>query len=305
MPVSVTASRELTTTLASTTPSIFSPTSQTATSTLMPSPLPGNSLVPSPTSAILPPEVTTATLTPWPTLSPDEAADKVESLLADNQNPNCLLPCWWGAIPGQTRWKDIEPFLRSFAIKIDTTSLGASAKLPLPDSLATPGFGYYVSYGWDESGVIIDRIRIDSMNIPWYDPKTMATLYGIPDEIWVKTISEPIQGVLPFQLIMVYQRQGISFRYHVNATTNGETITACFEPTIELEMPDLFPTGPEIFLWEPGTNMEIENISPIPWEIYYPLETKSNWTPETFYEKFVNPNEQPCIDTPADVWIDY
>ena len=274
---------------------------QTATSTWTPIPLPTSSptLQPSPTP--LPTE--TVTPTPWPTLPPDEAANMVMSLLADNQNPDCLLPCWWGATPGQTHWQDIEPFLNSFAIKIDEASIGASVKIPLPEPVALPGFGYYVSYGWNNSGVV-DEVYVDSMNIPGYDAKTMMTLYGVPDEVWLKTFPQILPGeVLPFQLIVVYQEQGISFRYYVNASTDGETVTACFEPgVVELERPELFPVGPRIYVWEPGQYKTIDEIANIPEETYFPLEEKSDLTPETLYEKFTNPSEQPCIDTPADLW---
>lgn len=275
----------------------------TPTSALIPSPTssptPQPSLTPLPTETIL--------LTPWPTLPPDEAAEKVLSLLVDNQNPDCLLPCWWGATPGQTQWQDVESFLKSFAEVDDSSlgaSLGASVTLPLPESIAAPNSGdYYVFYGWHESG-IIHGIAIDSMNIAGYDPKTMMTLYGVPDEVWLKTMEAPREGILPFQLILVYQEQGISFRYYVDAIRTGETITACFEPgAVEVERPDLFPAGPRIYLWEPGQHKTIDEIANIPLEVYFPLEEKTDLTPQTLYEKFTNPNELPCIDTPADLWL--
>ncbi|MBK9052907.1 MAG: hypothetical protein IPL78_18930 [Chloroflexi bacterium] len=167
-------------------------------------------------------------------------------MLEDNQNPDCLLPCWWGATPGQTYWQDIEPFLNSLAKTIhyssSGTSFGTEVILPLP------------------------------------------------------------QSVVPFQLIVVYQQQGISFRYYVDASTNGETVTACFKPGIETERPDLFPAGPRIYVWEPGQHKEIEEISPVPGETYFPLEAKTDLTLQTLYEKFTDPDEQPCIDTPVDAW---
>lgn len=277
--------------------------SQAVTSTVTSIPSPTNSPIPQPSPTSLPTE--TVTPIPWPTLPPEEAANKVLSLLADNQNPDCLLPCWWGAIPGQTPWQDVEPFLSSFATKINETPIGASVKLPIPEPAAVSGFGYYVSYGWDESR-IIRGISVTSMNIVGYDAKTMVNLYGVPDEVWLKTLDAPREGVLPFQLIIVYQQQGISFRYYVNASTDGETITACFEPGIvELERPDLFPVGPTIRVWEPGQHKTIDEIANIPGEIYFPLAEKTDLTPQTLYEKYTNPDEPPCIDTPADAWRGY
>ncbi len=274
----------------------------TATSTWTPISVPTISPTPQPSQTSLPTEM--ATSTPWPTLSPDEAANKVLSLLAENQNPDCLLPCWWGATPGQTLWQDIEPFLNSFAlVRPRTIPSAASVKLPLPEPVAVSNRSYYIYYSWDEFG-IIQVTDIDSMNVPGYDPQTMMTLYGVPDEVWLKTIEAPREGILPFQLILVYQEQGISFRYYVDAIRTGETVTACFEPgTVEVERPDLFPAGPRIYLWEPGQHKTINAIANVPLEVYFPLEEKTDLTPQTLYEKFTNPNELPCINTPTDLWV--
>ena len=294
------------------TPTIASPTSApTQTATLPPNPTipPEETPIP-PTSTPIPstqvPTATptaTVTPTPLPTLPPDEAAAIVLSLLQDNQNPDCLLPCWWGATLGQTNWQDIEPFLRSVAINISERSKGAEVKMPLPDLIDMQYPDFRVFYGWNEAQ-IIGGISVDSMNIPGYDPKTMMTLYGIPDEVWMKTFDDILPGdVLPFQLIMIYQDQGISFRYYVGASRIGDTVTVCFEPGIvETERPDLFPVSPRIRLWEPGPPKTIDEIVNIPNETFLPLEDVTDLTPDTFYEKFTNSNENPCIDTPTDFW---
>lgn len=290
---------------------IITPTHLIAqTTTLISTPIPSPTGSPTPQPGPTPLPTETVIPTPWPTLPPGEVANKVIALLADNQNPDCLLPCWWGATPGQARWQDIEPFLNSLAREIhyssSGTSFGAEIILPLPESVAVLNSSEYRAfYGWGESGVI-HGIAVDSINISGYDPKTMMALYGDPDEVWLKTFSELLPGeVLPFQLIIVYQQKGISFRYYVDATVNGDMVTACFEPgVVELERPDLFPAGPRIYLWEPGQYKTIDEIANIPQETYFPLEEKTDLTPETLYEKFTNPNEQPCIDTPADLWID-
>lgn len=278
------------------------PVSTTPTRILTPSPInlptPELTSIPFPTKATVP--------TPWPTLLPDEAANRVLTLLVENQNPDCLFPCWWGTIPGQTHWQDIEPFLNSLAKEIHYSasglSFGAEVIVSLPESVSVVNStDYHAFYGWSESG-IINGIQIAPMNISGYDAKTMVALYGIPDEVWLTTLDEPREGVLPFQLIIVYQQQGISFHYYVDATKTGESVTACFEPGIELERPDLFPASPRIYLWEPGLTKTIQEISPIPLERYFRLESKTELTPQTLYEKFTNPDDLPCIDTLTTLW---
>lgn len=290
---------------------IIAPTTQSAsqTETVAPSLAPSISSTPviRETATITTPETTseTITATSWPTLPREAAEDRLMTLLTDNQNPNCLLPCWWGATPGKTKWQDVEPFLASFTeidISSSETAFGATLTLPLPESVAVPGAGdYYAFYGWDESG-LIRGIAIDAINISGYDPGTMVALYGIPDEVWLTTIDEPREGVLPVQLIIVYQQKGISLRYSVNANRVDDTITACFNPGVERQRPGLFPSGPEIYLWEPGQTKTIEEISPIPLEEYFPLASKTDLTPKTLYERFIDPSEPPCIDTPVGLW---
>ncbi len=250
-------------------------------------------------------EPMTVTPTPWPTLLPDEAIKKVVALLADNQNPDCLLPCWWGAVPGQTYWYDYAPFLKSFALEIDDSpEKVAFAMLPAPKNIDYLG-ELHIAYRISPSK-IITAIRIASINVQGYDPRTMMALYGVPDEVWLKTFGWVLPGnVLPFQLIIVYQEQGISFRYYVDASSDGETVTVCFESgVVEMERPDLFPVRPRFYLWEPGQSKTIDEIANISEGIYYPLEEKTDLTPQTLYEKFTNPNESPCIDTPSALWND-
>ncbi|MCL4872378.1 MAG: hypothetical protein KJ063_25735 [Anaerolineae bacterium] len=229
------------------------------------------------------------------------------ALLADNQNPDCLLPCWWGATPGKTRWRDIEPFLHSLAQRIyypyPDKSVGAEVIMPLPESVAVINSSeYHATYGWDESGVI-QGISIAPINVAGYDAKMMITLYGVPDEVWLKTFPYLLPGeVLPFHLLIVYQELGISFHYYVDATPIDEMVTVCFKAGIETERPDLYPSSPTIYAWIPGEYKEIDEISYVPWERYYSLEEKTDLTPQKLHEIFTSSDEAPCIDTPADLW---
>lgn len=266
--------------------------------TLEPTPTPW------PTKTVIPTPWPTKTMipTPWPTLSQNEAIEKILSLLEDNQNPNCLLPCWWGIIPGQTSWWDVQGYLQSFSLQIYQFPLDSLYEVvfPVPDNVNYMGeFG--TGYVLNESDIVI-VIGVSALNISGYDPVTMMALYGVPDEVWLHATGSTPTGVLPFQLIMVYQERGISFRYYVEATTDGEVITACFAPGVEVERPELFPAGPRIYLWVPGEYKTIEEISPIPWETYFPLESKTDLTVQSLYDRFMNPDEPPCIDTPVNLW---
>ncbi len=299
--VTETISNEQVATLQDITPlTSTSPIIQSETATWTPIPSQTDFATPQSTPTSVSTEAVMPTL--WPTLSPDEATSKVLSLLADNQNPNCLLPCWWGAMPGETQWWSIQPYLQSFSLQTYPYPQDSLYVVVFPIPSSVSGLGeLHIGYTLNALD-IINSIDVPSINIEGYDPQTMMTLYGIPDEVWVKSLDEPREGVLPFQLVIVYQQRGISFRYYVDAARTGDMVIACFEPGIELERPDLFPAGPRIYVWEPGQHKEIEEISPIPGETYFPLELKTDLTLQTLYERFTNPDEQPCIDTPVDAW---
>jgi hypothetical protein len=271
--------------------------SKTAISIQTPSPTSQPTLTPFSTGTATP------TPTPWATLPPDEAANKVLSLLADNQNPDCLLPCWWGATPGQTQWWDIQPYLQSFALQIYTypqDSLNVIA-FPVPSHISSLE-ELHIGYSYNQSDIIIS-ISVPSLNIEGYDAKTMVTLYGIPDEVWVRTLDAPYLGTLPFELIVVYQKQGFSLYYSVDASLNDDIVTACFEPGfIEIRNPDLFPASPRIYIWEGGNPKSIDEIVREPDAVFFPLEEKTDLTSETLYEKFTSSRESPCIDTPSELW---
>lgn len=245
--------------------------------------------IPTPTKAI-------------PTLSPEEDTNQLLVLLADNKNPSCLLPCWWGVVPGQTKWGDVKPFLNSFALHIRENDKGALIDLPLPEPYAVPDYIHYVSFNWNEEGVI-QGLAVDSMNIMGYDPQTIFSLYGVPDEVWLNSLSSPREGILPFRFMIIYRKKGFSFHYQVNATIKDDLITACFVPnSIEQIRPELFPSGPRIYVWPPDGSKTIEQISGIPKDKYYQLELRTSLTVQTLYDKFMNLEEVPCLDTPAKLW---
>ena len=276
-----------------------------------PTPMPSSTLTSTPilTNTPVPTATTTVILSPTATnspplstLSPEEATNQVMALLEDSRNPECLLPCWWGATPGITYWQEIEPFLRTFSSVDRSSSNGISIKLPLAEEISRPGFEYNQVYTWDELGKITS-ITVDSINIAGYDAKTMVSLYGLPDEIWIRTMSSPREGVLPFQLVITYQQMGFSLYYYVDAAINDSVVTSCFEPGfVEVENPNLFPAGPRIYAWEAGEDKSIEEVVREPLATFFLLQDKTDLTPETLHAKFTNPDEQPCIDTPAELW---
>lgn len=238
---------------------------------------------------------------PLPTLTTDEAIEHVMTLLEDTQNSGCVLPCWWEAIPGVTSWEDAKLNLMTISTVVLEKENRIWLNFPLPDTLSEAS-NFTQLYTWNELK-IIDTIKIEPINITGYDAKTMMEIYGTPDEVWVRTLDAPYLGTLPFELVIVYQGQGFSLYYSVDATLNDDVVTACFEPGfVETRNPDLFPASPEILIWASGMSKSIDEIVQEPDAVFFPLGEKTDLIPEMLYEKFTNSIESPCIDTPSELW---
>jgi len=94
-------------------PSEISTATQPPVPTLMPTVLPIETVTSIPTVPTLEPQKSTATqvnISTQPTLEPQDAANILFNLLQNNEG--CLLPCWWGATPGQTKWSEVNTLMK-------------------------------------------------------------------------------------------------------------------------------------------------------------------------------------------------
>ena len=98
----------------------------------------------------------TPTSKPTPTRFPPEQAELMVLDLLEN-NGGCLLPCWWGIVPGQTTWEEAHDLLMpitfdyiyiespgGFTKSPKSKSFIASFQFPVPSNL----FSYYPVYNF-------------------------------------------------------------------------------------------------------------------------------------------------------------
>lgn len=281
------------------TPTLFSAVveilpSPTQTITFKPSP----SSTPNPTSTLIPTgtPIPTMTLTPLPTISPDQVEEYIQNLYQTNSE--CLLPCWWGAVPGQTHWQEVQPFLESFA-EISTRGGGEpklySVQIYIPEKenpSKTYGGGYTVRNKIIES--IQTGINTDELHY-YVLPKILET-YGQPDEIWISTYAQSREGVLPFSLTVVYA-DGIVITYRIyDAMTQLDQVEGCFNQS-------------DILLWlvSPERNITFSEARQKTSQIdnsqqHLTLQEATGLDIETFYESFKDSNSNQCLQTPASIW---
>jgi hypothetical protein len=270
----------------------------TATTTLIPT----FTLTPIPTASNTPRPTATPSLTPLPTLDPDAATTLVLELL-DN-NGGCRLPCWWGATPGQTRWDDIGPFFRSFALDWFSSHDYLRAKSSYEVLYSFPGAindQLHIFFATDKG--IFDQAWIylgDSQN---YSLASILTTYGQPEEVWVtgKRPLSPDEELLNMNVLLLYSQQGFAIAYSDEEFLDGENVYSCF---YEIQ----YPRFPILWLWTPSSDVATLNeardkkyISDN-YPYYVPLAEVTDYDVATFYEIFKNPTHTECLETPANRW---
>ena len=253
-----------------------------------------------PATVTVTPEVPTSlpTLTPFPTLSPDDAKQLVDQLRDD---PNCRLPCWLGITPGVTQWDEARQLLMSFVSieeVIDPIVSNASNYEAIYDTIdsksVSDGLGMRLFIRDDQ----ISLISVGPRNAD-IDLRRLLADYGKPDRVYLWTSSEPMgdpQSITSFLTILVYTEQRILARYYTLASRQGDLILAC-SPF----------TNPLIYLWADGI---MWNDEPIKGDlgfdaepIFRPqlLQDVTNMSLDEFFEAF-QLRDNACLETVKYLW---
>lgn len=210
-------------------PATSSPGHGTETSTSLPSPHP--SLTNTPTQTVTP--------SPEPRPFPDqgELSDKDFVLHLLETNGGCELPCWWGIVPGETKWEDAERFLSNFSLKIeklwDETKVSIDGQ-PYQDR----GFFVYLDSGEPESNRfrlqtkdnLVTSIRVSSPLTKYrFYLENLLNIQGVPSKVFILTNSNVMEPPTPFHLILYYQEQRFLAVYTILVYKENEQITACLD----------------------------------------------------------------------------
>lgn len=225
-------------------------------------------------------------------------------------NGGCQLPCWWGFTPGETPWQTAETF---FALQgLEAGKYHDSDTTNYTIYLNNPERHYFhTQLYYEENGtitlIVINANPSDGIGYAYGDsqfaevwkpymlPQIFET-YGPPSQIFLGTGGAPW---LPFDLLLFYPDKGFLVEYSgVTEAGNGETRRAC---------PDRVEVT--LYLWAPATRMSLEDVPGAvsdhaddeKWEPY-PLEEATGMSIEQFYQTFVQPDHQTCLEAPADLW---
>lgn len=244
-----------------------------------------------------------ATITPLPVVLPEVTA---EALLVDllANNDNCLLPCLWGATPGQTLWSDTKWLLWELGGQIDEPDDPMNGvydvRLPyVPEEINNDTLGLEIFYSVEVG--IIQTIKVIAGHTPAYYLQAILENYGPPDEIWLYTMDAPRDGNLGFNIRLLYLEQGFMVALTTdNEELNGGVISACFEPD-ETQFAQLF-------LWIPGTissfiDARVQAGFDRSRGQFLPLHEATDMDVATFYELYQSGGGETCIQTSAELWV--
>lgn len=275
-------------------PATSSPGYAMETSTSLP--LPHPSLTNTPTQPVTP--------SPEPRAFPDqgELSDKDFVLHLLQTNGGCELPCWWGIVPGETKWEDAEQFLSRFTLRIEKdweeTKKGADGQ-----PFQIKNFVVYMDIDQPDPGLFSIRIKDEfvtgiyvsrPLTKPHFSLQKLLNNQGVPSKIFIFTHSNVMEPPTPFDLILYYQEQRFLIVYTTLVYKENEQITACLD--------DVGPTIAVVSDAEALTDQQVQEffLGPDPRGILS-IEDALGITTDVFYETYRD-SETICLTTPANIW---
>ncbi len=301
------------------------------TITPLPSPMQVNTntpVIPTATPVIPTALPATATLvstpTPLPTLSAEEATNKLLELLGNNGG--CRLPCLWGITPGESTVQDAQVVLSQLSNIQNEYSFDASfdpvkGKGYVDPFIANGDQMLHVSAQYSSEKQLINYIdfyaraekRGETSNgekgwfyifdsetfgkrTQYYSLANVLSEQGLPDSVMIATSNLPGGGSGGFYIWLVYSKQGILVKYTFEAHGIEGDVRGC-PAYAHVEM-DLYPAGnAEAFY----AFLEQKQDWTIQKDWRKPIEEVTSMTLNEFYETFRNPTDK-CIETPANLW---
>jgi hypothetical protein len=283
--------------------------SQTTIPAIMPTASITTEISITPSLTMTPSPVSTKTATPLsqptdtpsptsiPTLSPEEASASILKL--NQNNPDCKLPCWWGITPGKTKGPEAITFFSIFNPDIYYTLDKGWVDFTFPPRAKKEYYqgiaGFIVSISNPYGTVTLIKV---STGRSFDSVSQFLRINGPPDEIWVKTFSRYVDNNIPFTVNLFYKKEGYQ---------------AAWSDTIENAQGDILKGcmlgSPGLRLWDPQLKLTLQDVqtrfqrgSSDEGEPYLPLADVTNLDVKQFYQKFLNSNVPPCIETPRNRW---
>jgi hypothetical protein len=147
-----------------------------------------------------------------------------------------------------------------------------------------------------EDGIIL---RID-LEGPWGNSKlgTVSEImnhYGSPTKVFLDTLGYKFHAddVYPFHVVLFYPEKGFLIRYYDEAELIDDYLIGCIQ--VDSGTPMLWAPNLELtFIEALGTQRSAQ--------YYKLLEEATEMDVETFYQTYLDPDTETCIETSAELW---
>lgn len=236
------------------------------------------------------------TPTTTPTLTPGEKDALVLDLFMTNAS--CELPCWWGFTPGETAWLQAQSSLQTIAEAI--YSVGSPTLQSIDVYISSPGNekSNPLRHYYEVQNGIIELIDvIIPIQISTYHLSNVLNTYGEPNSIFLLTGNQVWLGSLPFSVILFYPQYSLIFHYNGQASVVEDLVQICVNDTTVVRLAVWSPQLDLTYLKAAEMTLHLR---PSPYELS--LEEATGITTTNFYETFKNPENETCLETPAELW---
>lgn len=263
------------------------------------------------TPSIIPTALPTSTLISSETLSweptsalPFESTKQVVSRLLEN-NGDCELPCWFGIVPGVTKWMEARKLFQTFAEIADS----ASSTVVIDGktrNVKSHAVGFEIpgeERKWGallvDQDEIVSFIRVDGVTSKrgGFILSKLLSEYGEPDQIYLRTTIHVPSSELPFRLVLYYKERNILVDYNLIGKRQGQNI--CAYPQSE---------GAILWLWSDNSQYASADKEFPEWALSsrekppIPIDQVTDFAKSTFYQTFVHTNNTVSLCTSIDKW---
>jgi hypothetical protein len=259
--------------------------------------------------------IPSSTSTPGPTetppgLNPDELHTFVSRML--ETNGDCELPCWWGIVPGETTWNDMENYFSGMGIDggergyldlgYKDPETGHRIRLLKVDMEQKDALVHFITVTRD----YIDQPRQADFSLDWqrYELSQVLSRHGAPSQVYLSLeIGSPCvgPGVVPtYSMWVEYKDVGMAILYTGILIHDLDDWLLC---PVFGQTSDIFgPTRAiEIRLQAPDLDTPLVDLPPGDGEFIFAdtLQELANMSMEEFYELFSESSPQSCalLDT--------
>ena len=205
---------------------------------------------------------------------------------------NCDVPCWWGAIPGTTSLNEVKYTVSPYNFDMFEFVDGQLTILRLGVGYIEENNDFEIRIGYRFFNSILTTVLAYSPPIP-----ELLAKYGPPNEIWFSAMNDPRQWPPLVWFTIIYLEKGIGVGYVVDGAIQGSIVIGCVANADTERLRRLrlvIPNSATSYKDFPGTFDEER--------FYLPLEEATGLTVADFMQRFSDPTQPQCIETPTDLW---